>query len=322
MGTSVVRFKQQGAVSWGVLNNQQVFPLSLEPTHHRDLMKVYFENRAEFDAAIAGEPIEVAAKDFVAPLDENIQLFAQGLNYQSHRDETGVGDGEDSENLIFLKGASTLCGPNDDILRPKNCELLDYEIEMGVVLKKDIHQTVEITDANLGAYLGGIILTNDVSARDFMFGAPMIQWYKGKTQKTFCPAGPVLYLLDEGDADKIYDLDLKLWMNGELKQDSNTNQLIHKPSKTLTELSTFTKVNAGDCILTGTPGGVLLQTGLKTGLAIILNLTNDKKRRAKLIAAQKGSVKFLQAGDVLELEIKSSDGSIDLGKQRNVIAEA
>ena len=212
--------------------------------------------------------------------------------------------------------------PNDEILRPAECELLDYEIELGVVIKKDVNEAVSVTDENLGDYVGGILLTNDVSARDFMFGAPILQWYKGKTQKTFCPAGPIFYLLDEGESSKIYDLELKLWMNGELKQDANTNQLIHRPPKTIAELSTFTKLNAGDCILTGTPGGVLLQKGLKTGLAIMLNMGNDKKRREKLVAAQKGNVKFLESGDVLELEIKSPDGSLNLGRQKNVIGQA
>ena len=66
------------------------------------------------------------------------------------------------------------------------------------ILKTDIHKPTKVTEENAGDYIGGLILCNDVSARDFMFGAPMMQWYKGKSQRTFCPAGPILYLLDDG----------------------------------------------------------------------------------------------------------------------------
>ena len=116
MGTSVVRFKQNGQAnnpSWGVLKDQKIYPLGIDATHHRDLMDQYFNNRSAFDQATSIDPSGCSlVTDLLSPLDDNIQLFAQGLNYQSHRDEAGVGKGvEDEENLIFLKGASTICAP-------------------------------------------------------------------------------------------------------------------------------------------------------------------------------------------------------------------
>ena len=90
----------------------------------------------------------------------------------------------------------------------------------------------------------------------------------------------------------------------------------------LTELAEFTDIKKGDLLLTGTPGGVILNMTLKTGLAVMLNLMNEKKRRQKFVAAQLAKFRYLQPGDVLELEIKSTDGSIDLGRQRNEITEA
>ena len=197
-----------------------------------------------------------------------------------------------------------------------------YEIELGIVLKRDVHDQVSVTDRNLGDYVGGLVLMNDVSARDFMFGAPMLQWFKGKSQKTFCPTGPVLYLLDEGDIQQLYNLRLTLKWNGTVKQNATTDLLIHRPPKTITELSQFTKLDVGDCILTGTPGGVIAGTNLKSALAILFNFTNDKKRRAKFIKAQKSLSPYLQPGDRLELTITSLDGKIDLGTQSNVIADA
>jgi 2-keto-4-pentenoate hydratase/2-oxohepta-3-ene-1,7-dioic acid hydratase in catechol pathway len=134
--------------------------------------------------------------------------------------------------------------------------------------------------------------------------------------------GPILYLLDAGDLAQLYQLQLTLTLNGEVKQNASTDLLIHKPAATLTEISSFADLRRGDCILTGTPGGVLLEMDLKTGLSIMLNMKKDAKRRAKFVAAQRAKTRFLQPGDVLELQIKSLDGSIDLGCQRNTIVEA
>lgn len=223
---------------------------------------------------------------------------------------------------MFMKAASSICAPNATILRPQGCELLDYEIELALVLRKNITEPVAISQADLPSYVGAIILCNDVSARDFMFGAPMLQWFKGKSQRTFCPMGPVLYLMDQEDHRHFFALQLELKLNGEIKQSASTDLLIHRPAETLSQISTYADLRAGDCLLTGTPGGILAGSNLKTGMAILLNFTNDEKRRAKFTQAQLARSKFLEPGDVLELSIKTSDGAIDLGCQRNVIADA
>ena len=329
MGTSVVRYTSTSSdtPSWGVLKDTAIYPLDIDSDHHRDVMKLYFNNRAKFNAAIGTNVVDESSVEYLSPISQQIQLIVQGMNYASHRAEGGIFNDDDKaaaedENLIFSKASSSISKPNETILRPKGVELLDYEIELGLVMKTEINKAITVTDDNLGDYIGGVILANDVSARDAMFGAPAMQWYKGKSQRTFCPLGPVLYLLDEGDIEQIYSFELKLHRNGELKQHSTTDQLIHKPPKTLTEISVFTNLQIGDCILTGTPGGVLMNLNLKTALAILLNLKNDFKRRKKLTEAQLARESFLQPGDILELEIHSTDGSINLGKQRNAIAEA
>jgi len=329
MGTSVVRYTKSTSdtPSWGVLRDTTIHPLNVASDHHRDVMKLYFHKRLEFDAAIGADGIDESSIEYLSPVSQQIQLIVQGMNYASHRAEGGIFNDDDTaededENLIFSKASSSISKPNETILRPKGVKLLDYEIELGLIMKADISEAVTVTDDNLGDYIGGVILANDVSARDAMFGAPAMQWYKGKSQRTFCPLGPVLYLLDEGDIQQIYSFELKLHRNGELKQHSTTDQLIHKPPKTLTELSVFTNLQIGDCILTGTPGGVLMNLNLKTAMAILLNLKNDFKRRKKLTEAQMARESFLKPGDILELEIRSVDGTINLGKQRNAIAEA
>ena len=329
MGTRLVRFttEQTSAERWGVLVGEQVFALSLEADHHRDVMAAYYSDRTRFDASISTEGIDAASVEFESPLSREIQLLAQGLNYASHRAEGGYkGETEEEaaaeENLLFMKASSSISKPNETILRPSGCRLLDYAIELGIVLKREVRAGVRVTDDNLSEYVGGLILCNDVSARDLMFGAPAMQWYRGKSHRTFCPSGPVLFLPDAEDFSQLYNLQLKLHLNGKLMQDAVTSQLIHKPPKTITELSELNDMNAGDCILTGTPGGVLVELTPKSALAIVFNMRNNKKRREKFTKAQLSQSDFLKPGDVLDLEIRSSDGSIDLGRQHNEIAEA
>ena len=329
MGVSILRYeKNQSQSCWGVLHKNQIRELDIESQHHADVMSLFFSDRVAFDDALSQEIISVDEVKLLAPLSRQIQLIAQGLNYVDHRAEGGFKEkstedaSQTEENLLFFKASSTISSPDVTILRPKNTRLLDYEIELGVVLKADVHNAVDVSDETLKDYVGGIVLCNDVSSRDEMFGAPAMQWYKGKSQRTFCPAGPVLYLMEEEDFEHLYQLELELKLNGETKQKASTSQLIHKPPKTITELSQFNDLSAGDCILTGTPGGVLTQLTPKAALAILFNMRDDAKRRQKFTKAQLAQSDFLKPGDVLELSIRTPGGEIDLGSQRNEIADA
>ncbi|ARN76368.1 fumarylacetoacetate hydrolase family protein [Oceanicoccus sagamiensis] len=324
MGTSIVRYvKSEGeSPAWGVLRGEDIFAIDLELGTHRDVMRHYFSDRQAFDGAVSQESQPIASVILCSPVSSDVQLFCQGLNYADHRVEGGLNEDAKGENLIFSKASSSICGPNDDILRPKGCELLDYEIELALVMKSDVLGAQVVEEADLARLIGGLVLANDVSSRDDQFGATAMQWFKGKSYRSFCPMGPVLYLLDEEDLDQLEKLQLTLKLNGEIKQSSTTDLLIHKPAATLTEISSFSDIRNGDCILTGTPAGVQLSIDLKTGLSILLNFKKDAKRRAKVIAAQLAQAPFLQPGDELELTIASLDGAIDLGTQKNTIVEA
>ena len=316
MGISIVRFER---AEKGIALQGEVAVLETGFPSHRELMDTYFSNPSSFSTENL-ERVSCSDIRFLAPINDDVQIFCQGLNYASHREEGGV-DTSKGQNLIFLKPPSTICGPNDDIVRPKGCELLDYEIELALVLKQDLQPHTQVTSDNLLDYVGAFTLTNDVSARDLMFGAPMMQWLKGKGQRTFCPTGPILYLLDSCDQALLSNLHLSLSLNGEIKQDATTDQLIFKPDETLTELSSFTDINKGDMLLTGTPGGVILNANFKVGLAILLNFTKDKRRREKFVKTQK-SVRYLQPGDKLTLSLKSRDGSLNFGVQNTGVRDA
>ena len=193
MGICVIRFlESEEIVRWGIVENNLVMPLSTHYASHRDLMDAFSDNPTSLqfstDVAVPLETLQL-----LSPVTPDVQIFCQGLNYASHQEEGGVKTGK-GQNLIFTKPPSSICGPRDDIIRPANCQLLDYEVELALVLKRDVPADTEITNENLLDYVGGFTLANDVSARDLCFGAPMLQWFKGKGHRTFCPTGPILYL--------------------------------------------------------------------------------------------------------------------------------
>ena len=149
----------------------------------------------------------------------------------------------------------------------------------------------------------------------------MLKWFKGKRQRTFCPTGPILYLMGTNELELLSNLKLSLSLNGEVRQDATTDQLIFKPDETLTELASFTGLKKGEMLLTGTPGGIMLNASSKAGLAIVINFTNDKNRREKLIKSQ-ADVRYMQPGDQLTLSLCSRDGTQDFGTQINTIRDA
>ena len=136
MGVSVVRFERADhGVRWGVLRGGEIAVLGTDYPSHRELMDDYFDRPQQFhDESMA----RVALNDvsLLAPITRDVQIFCQGLNYATHREEGGVSVAK-GENLIFSKPPSSICGPHDDIIRPAGCELLDYEIELALVLKQE-----------------------------------------------------------------------------------------------------------------------------------------------------------------------------------------
>lgn len=316
MGISVVRIEADTAngFQWGVLKDDGVTVLEEDYSDLADLL----ENGSEALKQASGSGSTCKKYRLLSPLTKPSKLVCMGLNYHDHREESGMtkdtGEGKE-EITFFMKDNSSLCGPNDDIIRPPQCRLLDYEIELGLVLGKAISGSLEISDTQLGDYVAGMLICNDVSARDLMFGASFLQWYMGKSFRTFCPAGPVLYLFEPGETDKIFDLNLKLWLNGELRQSTHTSRLVHSPSEALSALSGIVDLDVGDCLLTGTPGGVIAQATPTMAKALSSQLFDDAARKETLVASELSRTSYLKHGDELRLEISSPDGDVNLGAQ-------
>ena len=197
-------------------------------------------------------------------------------------------------------------------------KLLDYEIELGLVVGKNINATSTTNEENWFDYIAGLVITNDISARDIQLLQG--QWYKGKSFRGFCPVGPYIVPFTKSDVNIFYNLRLQLYVNNELRQDAMTSELLFKPHETLSELSQIIDIKPGDLILTGTPGGVALKAPAVFVQKIGARLLSEQKRLSIFIKNQLSNAKYLKDGDLITASIRSSDGSIDLGTQKMIVS--
>ena len=176
------------------------------------------------------------------------KIVAIGLNYRLHAQEAGAAI--PTEPIFFMKATSSICGPNDDVMIPKNSQKTDYEVELGIVIGS-LARHVGKADAR--KHVAGYCVVNDVSEREFQIERGG-QWTKGKSADTFCPTGPWLVTAEEvPDPGK-----LALWteVNGQRRQNSNTADLIFGVDEIVSYVSQFMTLLPGDVIPTGTPSGV------------------------------------------------------------------
>ena len=171
-----------------------------------------------------------------------------GLNYSDHAEETGMA--VPPEPIIFAKFNSAICGPNDDVVIPRNSTKTDWEVELGVVIGKPAKY---VDQENALDHVAGYCVINDVSEREFQIERSG-QWVKGKSCDTFGPTGPWLVTPDEvGDPQ---NLDLWLEVDGKRYQNGNTNTMVYGVAHLIHYLSQFFTLHSGDIISTGTPPGV------------------------------------------------------------------
>jgi 2-keto-4-pentenoate hydratase/2-oxohepta-3-ene-1,7-dioic acid hydratase in catechol pathway len=202
------------------------------------------------------------------------------------------------------------------VVRPNGVRFLDYELELGLVLRRDIRGPVHVTEVNLHEFVGAAVIVNDYSARDVQI--PQMQFYKGKSFRTFGPVGPHLTLLDENNVDLVKHLRLRLTVNKQVRQDDTTANLVYGPAETLTELSRIHDFEAGDLLSTGTPAGCALSVP-SPAKQRIAQLLPERKRWQLFSKIQAKRTQYLRPGDLVEATIRSDDGRIDLGLQRNLI---
>ena len=207
------------------------------------------------------------------------KFIAIGLNYSDHAKETGAK--VPAEPIVFMKATSSINGPNDDIKISKDSKKLDWEVELGIVIGKNLKN---ITEAEASEYILGYCLVNDVSEREWQI-EKMGQWVKGKSNDTFGPIGP--YLVTKDEIPDINNLNLSLDVNGKRMQTGNSRTMIFNVNFIVSYLSKFMSLQVGDIITTGTPPGVGMgmkpQVFLKAGDKIRLSIDNLGEQNAKVV---------------------------------------
>ncbi|MEW2393747.1 fumarylacetoacetate hydrolase family protein [Streptomyces venezuelae] len=206
-----------------------------------------------------------------------------GLNYHDHARETGAEP--PAEPVVFFKAADTVVGPDDTVLVPRRSVKTDWEVELAVVIGRTARYLE--SDEEALAHVAGYAVAHDVSEREFQIERGGT-WDKGKNCETFNPLGPWLVTADEVADPQA--LSLKLWVNGELKQDGTTADQIFPVAEVVRYVSQFMTLHPGDVINTGTPAGVAM--------------------------GQPEPKPYLRAGDVVELEVEG------LGRQRQELKDA
>lgn len=208
-------------------------------------------------------------------------FYCIGLNYTKHAVESGMDIPK--EPILFSKAASALSGPNDPVIIPRDSVKTDWEVELGVVIGKAASY---VSQKEAMDCIAGYCVVNDVSEREFQLERGG-QWIKGKSAPTFGPTGPYLVTADEIEDPQ--NLSLTMRLNGEVKQDSTTEDMVFSVAEIISYMSRFMELRPGDLIATGTPAGVGM--GLKPQ-------------------------RFLKAGDVMELEVEG------LGRQTQTVEAA
>lgn len=217
-----------------------------------------------------------------SPVARPPAIICIGQNYAAHAAESGSAAPE--RPIIFLKHPNTVVGPYDDIRIPRGSAQTDWEVELGVVIGRELSYAT--SDADALSHVAGYVALDDVSERHFQRDISGGQWSKGKCCPTFAPVGP--WLVPAGDVEDPQALQLRSWVNGEPRQDSNTVDMVFGVGALLRDLSQYLTFSPGDVIATGTPEGV----------------------------AMSGRFPYLKAGDVVEVEVEG------LGRQRATFVDA
>jgi 2-keto-4-pentenoate hydratase/2-oxohepta-3-ene-1,7-dioic acid hydratase (catechol pathway) len=228
---------------------------------------------------------EFGSRRIAAPIKNPTKVICVGLNYIGHIKEAGAET--PTEPIIFMKAPDSVIGPNDDVIIPPGSDATDYEVELAIIIGKpalylDSHEQSR-------DYILGYSISQDISERHWQLERSG-QWVKGKSFPTFNPIGPVIVTSDEIDASQ-----LRLWcsVNGEMRQDSNTVDLLFGLDHIVWYVSQFMELHPGDIINTGTPFGVGLgfkpPKYLRAGDSLTTGIESIGEIRSNVISYAKGN---------------------------------
>ncbi|MFF4585547.1 fumarylacetoacetate hydrolase family protein [Streptomyces sp. NPDC001388] len=315
MSTNVLRT----AEGWWVVRDEHAVRVETKAVTTAELLadrEAVREAARETEVSGAtGTPVAELAP--LSPVTTPCRVVAQMVNYRSHARDSGF-TGE-IPPTFFRKASGSVSGPHDTVVKPAHVRFLDYEVELGLVMGAPLPVGTVVAEPDLPSYVAGLVLTNDVSARDVQLTKG--QFYESKSYPTFTPTGPYLTLLEPEDFPHLLDLRLTLSVNGSPRQDRTLADMIVRPARALTLLARFQNLGPGDLLLTGTPGGTALKAPPKPVEKIGALLPPALKWKA-FFNSQARNPRYLHEGDVVTAAIATPDGRIDLGEQRTPVTDA
>ena len=280
----IATYTKEGSVSCGLLTEKGLIDIvsawdgSDPPRSVKEILErgpACLEKLAGLEKS-AGELIPLDSAKLLAPIPRPGKVLALAGNYVEHIKEAGLKLGLSASPRLttvprpFIMPATAVANPGDEITWPVYSETIDYEIELAVVIGR---KAKDVTTENALDIIAGYTIVNDVSARTVTFKKnrakrpwdEFYDWLNGKWADGFCPMGP--YLLTADEIEDVQNIDMKLTVNGEVRQNANTSQMTHTVAQIVSFMSHLMTLEPGDIIATGTPSGVGLATGnyLKAG---------------------------------------------------------
>lgn len=246
----LLMFQTADGLALGIKTEAGVLKSKLTPP-------AFFNKGTAAIGSLQKELEEASDADFVAEASLTLgpvvpqpgKILCVGLNYARHAKESGMAEPETP--VLFSKFTNTIAAPGEDVPLPANATEYDYEAELVAVIGREAKN---VSEAEALDYVLGYTNGNDISARDLQMLTG--QWLLGKTLDKFMPIGP--YLLTADDVSDPQDLQVRCWLNGELRQDSSTADMIFSVAEVVSYASQYMTLYPGDIISTGTPEGVIL----------------------------------------------------------------
>lgn len=315
MSRTIIRYAEGGTTRWGVQFGRHIAPLEVDAASTGELLSRHWDLLWAIQPDKASVPL--ARVRLLSPVTPHQQFICQGINYRSHIAESGMRVEDFPFNTLFTKAPSCITAADAAVVRPAHVQLLDYEIELGLVLRAPLPAGTQVSPDDLPRWLAGVTIVNDLSARDVQL--PQGQFYKGKSYRGFGPVGPVLVLLTPQEWARWPELHMRLAVNGQTRQDAYCAEMIHGPAATLTELASLQDLHPGDLIATGTPAGCAARAPGKLVMFILKHLMSEAGKWRAFIGKGRSNPAYLRPGDRISASIRTDDGAIDLGEQTTAI---
>jgi 2,4-diketo-3-deoxy-L-fuconate hydrolase len=316
MPRTLIRYDDGTGPQWAVQFGDLLAPLSVNAPTTGEFFASHWD--AIWRPSIEDASLPRHRVRLLPPVTVNQQFLCQGVNYRSHVKESGMKVSDIPFNMFFTKSPASITAADAPVTRPPTVQLLDYEIELGLVLRRHLPAGARVPADDLGEWLAGFTIVNDLSARDVQL--PQGQFYKGKSFRGFGPVGPGIVLLRGDEWKRWSQLRMRLAVNGEVRQEAYCGEMIHPPAATLAEFASLHDVFAGDLIATGTPAGCAARAPGKATMFVARHLLSEAAKWRMFVGKERRNPKYLQPGDRISATIRTDDGAIDLGEQTTMIA--